>query len=525
MAKLYRTLALALAVIMLVTVLCACGDDIAVSPSDITQSDNADTDKADTDNNTDDTDTDNNTDTGTPGTDGDTDEPEYAWAQYNSAEDEPFLPKNIADSGLYHSGILPVKDGDSYRVEITGSSEHKALVIPGEFGKCYEISFVTETDGLRIARINGDPRSKPAGSVIEYTKDESVRYYTSSPSGTAFDNYMYVCREKNEYLVIYTGSKNAVVTVYERTMLHDTDTDDNWWIPPSAGSITKTGSFGSYNWTSDQVITNLYEPYREKYPEYIKSTYLGLDQSGKYPMYGYIYTPENYETTLFITGGMHGNEESAYFALAKLMQLISDATPEDTLLYTMREKVRFVVVPVINVWAVSQNHDGTASVSRSRIRCNSRNVDLNRDFDDLTQHETVNVYNFFKEYLGEIDIALDFHNASTEGKSLYYNFINYSVNAVANYKTTNHFYHRLMKLGYCEKEPNISSIPGSYVKGSQYLEGRFWNEFKVPTITVEHFTNSTFPNSRSDAGLTLGLEIYGNFVIQNALFFIDYNTR
>jgi predicted deacylase len=152
-------------------------------------------------------------------------------------------------------------------------------------------------------------------------------------------------------------------------------------------------------------------------------------------------------------------------------------------------------------------------------------VDLNRDFEALSQKESQNVYNFFKQYAFDVDIALDFHNASTEGRSLYYNCINYSVNSVANYKTTNHMYHRLMELGYCKSEPDIATIPGSYEKSDVYIEGRLWNEFKVPTITIEHFTNSTFPNSYTDKGFTLGVETYGNFVIQNALFFMDYNSK
>ena len=90
-----------------------------------------------------------------------------------------------------------------------------------------------------------------------------------------------------------------------------------------------------------------------------------------------------------------------------------------------------------------------------------------------------------------------------------------------NYKVTNHMYHRLMERGLCEKVPYIGKIPGKYFKSSKYLEGRIWNEFGVPTITVEHVTNSTFPNRHSDEGLTLGVETYGNFLIQNALFFIQ----
>ena len=78
-----------------------------------------------------------------------------------------------------------------------------------------------------------------------------------------------------------------------------------------------------------------------------------------------------------------------------------------------------------------------------------------------------------------------------------------------------------MALGLCEQVPNMEKIPGKYYKSSKYLEGRIWNEFGVPTITVEHVINSTFPDRFSEEGFTLGVETYGNFLIQNALFFIQ----
>ena len=82
-------------------------------------------------------------------------------------------------------------------------------------------------------------------------------------------------------------------------------------------------------------------------------------------------------------------------------------------------------------------------------------------------------------------------------------------------------YHRLKEMGLCEEMPNINKLPGRYHKSSVYLEGRIWNEFGIPTITVEHVVNSKFPHRNSTEGLTLGVETYGNFLLQNALFFIQ----
>ena len=113
---------------------------------------------------------------------------------------------------------------------------------------------------------------------------------------------------------------------------------------------------GNFMWTADTVLEKLYEPVRQRHPEYITRENIGKDQSGKYDMYAYIYAPENYETTMFLNGGTHADEQTAYFALAKVMQLIADATPEEPLLYTLRHKVRFVVIPILNVWSVSESH-------------------------------------------------------------------------------------------------------------------------------------------------------------------------
>ena len=452
------------------------------------------------------------------------------WAEYIGDNDWPFLPKNIFTFDLYENGIVPIESDGKYRVEIRGeNSPEQAVVLAGEYGKCYEVSFWSKTDKLRIARVNTDPRTLGEGSVIEYSADESVRYYSDKPGSGGFANFMYVCREESEYLIIYTGEQQASLSIDERTMLQDSDIEDNWWIPTQyTGNIDGKGVYalGDYRWSGKQVLAELYDPYMEKYPDYISKVYLGQDESRSFPMYGYIYEPEGYETTMFLTSGTHPTEETAYFALARFMQMVCDATPDDMLLYTLRHKVRFIVVPIINVWGVSQNHDGTAELPRSKIRYNISGGSLNQDFDDLSQQESKNVYNFFKQYAEDIDIAMDFHAADTSGKNgvtLYYNFINYTPNAVANYKTTNHMHHRFMELGYSPANPNLSKIPGSYTKSSAYLEGRLWNEFRVPTITIEHVLHGLFPDAHSSESMSLAVEIFGNFIVQNALFFISNN--
>ncbi len=432
---------------------------------------------------------------------------------YRFEEDGPFLPREIFSEALYCHDLAPMEGEETISViHTTGTGG--AFVLPGEFAKCYEVKFTPEAKVITAMYTTRDPRTLAEGETVEGTK---VKCEFDSQN-----RFMYVCRSEEEYLLVFVSEKAAPISIGQRTILQETDTVGDWFIPNPVGSITDPdGTFGNYHWTAQQVVDNLYEPYRAKYPTYISRTHLGKDQTGQYDMYGYVYTPEHYKATFFLTGGVHGNEESAYYSLAKLMQLICDAGEEDALLHTVRQNVRFVVVPVVNVWGVSNSYDKSDKEERKRLRRNGEDVDLNRDFGDVTQQETKNVLAFFQQFADSVDFAVDFHNSGKENCSLWYNFINNAVNSQVNYKVTNHMYHRLMELGLCEKVPNIEKIPGGYYKSSKYLEGRIWNEFGVPTITVEHVINSTFPQRFSEQCLTLGVETYGNFIIQNALFYIQ----
>ena len=433
---------------------------------------------------------------------------DYQWATYYGAEDEPFLPKDIFTQDMYVAGFT-TGAANCGRVERTDREDTGAFVLKGEFGKCYEVKVPAGTQRVLAIKLSADPTQAAVGQTFYYA-DDALCDKDAVTEETAF---MYTCRKQNEYLMICTNSSDPIY-IGQRTILQDTDiTGDQWWTPAEkVGSISNDCTYGNFLWSADTVLNELYEPVRQRHPDYITRQVIGKDQSGKYDMYAYIYAPEHYETTMFLNGGTHGDEQTAYFSLAKVMELITDAKPEDNLLYTLRHKVRFVVVPILNVWSASETH----------VRANSTNQDLNRDFGNLTQQESKNLMAFFEKYAGEARILMDFHIAASSKVDVYFNFINYSDNAVANYKSTNHMYHRYMELGYAQKTTDLSKVPGSYVKSDKYLEGRIWNSYGVPTITVEYVTSTGhgFPEASSSEAMTVAVETQMNFIIQNALFFL-----
>ena len=56
---------------------------------------------------------------------------------------------------------------------------------------------------------------------------------------------------------------------------------------------------------------------------------------------------------------------------------------------------------------------------------------------------------------------------------------------------------------------------------NKYFEGYILNEFGVPTITVEHTTNAKMPPAYSSECMTVAVETYANFIVQNALFYLQ----
>ena len=432
---------------------------------------------------------------------------------YNASVDAPFLPKDIFSDTMFVPGLVLSQPGE-YTLDVVDSADTGAFVFQGEYGKCYEIKISAGGSYASAAKfpMSLNPRNFKTGLHMNYDSSMAVKTVAGDSAG-AF-SLMYTCRTPGEYFVVYTGNRNPIY-IGERTIIQDTDTAGAWYIPEPVGDINDQKTLGDVKWTSEEVINNMYEPVRARYPDYITRENIGTDQSGAYNMYCYTYTPKDYKITVFLASGVHGDEQVGYFALAKIMQLIADATPEDEPLYTLRQNVRFVVIPIVNVW----------SVSTEQIRANSTSTDLNRDFDKLTQKETQNAMNCFAKYADDVSVFFDFHIAGISDVALYFNFINYADNAVANYKTTNHMYHRYMELGYTGQITDLTKVPGSYTKGSMYFEGRIWNEYGIPTITVEYVTTakSKFPTVFSDKCMTLAVETYMNFIIQNALFYLQTN--
>ena len=430
------------------------------------------------------------------------------------ADDSLFYQNNIFTTSMYVKGITYVKTSSTeYKLTFNSKLDSYAIVVPVTFGKLYEVRFETLPKTLGVVHVSIDPYNQTNGKT--YVTNNNVRYLSTAPVKTLDTDFMYV-PQTDEYLIIVTGQKLNDVYIGEQTIVADDPSNIDWWIPENQGSINGgSGSMGDKNWTSEEFINNMYEPVRAKYPQYITRNIIGKDQSGRYNMYSYIYTPENYKITMLLCSGIHGDEEPSYFALAKIMELIANATPEDEQLYFLRQNVRFVVVPLINPWSVSQFKN---------VRENSSGINLNRDFFDMSQQESINLIAEFEKYADEASMLIDFHCAGSKGKNnMFYNFQIQEANAPTIFRTLNQLHHRQVELGYVTELQALEYIPGPYIwSGSRNVDTKAYNYLGVPSMTAEHFINGhNFPAAYSSESMTHAVEAFGNMIIQNAYFFVE----
>ncbi len=438
--------------------------------------------------------------------------------------DPLFIKRDIYSDALYEEGILPCKDTETFVIR-DGAEDERSIVLPMEYGKCYELRF-SACRRLRIAAADEDPRALSAGERMSASE---IRFVEGTPKGADLGSLVYIPKKEREFLVIDTGAvENAPLCIYEQVILADGDTEGPWYKPARVGDfLGNADSFADYRWTSDEIYENLYEPLRAAYPDYIKREHIGKDQSGTFDMYCYLFEPKDYEQTVFLSAGMHANEEDAYFALAYFMGEVANANGADAQLHYLRERVRFVVIPLINVWGVNRTH--LLEKPNWSIRYNSTETDLNRDFEERTQAETKNVCAVLEKYGESITFGIDFHTTPNDnGSDLFFNFNLGTENAAANFEVTNHIYHRMTEEGMiAAKRPllvpsssaygTLSAVDGEY-SASRTLQAYLWNEHGISPITVEYmsFTSGESPAKGSADGLSMAVEILGCFVMKNS---------
>lgn len=175
-------------------------------------------------------------------------------------------------------------------------------------------------------------------------------------------------REKHEAVDAQITDTSIKTTENKRALNY-------FWLPeaqPPARTDEPGYFIDAFNLTSDQYITDYFEPLRTANPDYITRSSMGKDASGLYDVWKYEFTPKNYTKTIIISSCMHGGEVTLMVTMLRFLHYLINEWEKYPDLAYVRQSVRIVYVPFVNPWGVSQ---------KPRTRQNSNGVDLNRNFD------------------------------------------------------------------------------------------------------------------------------------------------
>ena len=205
-------------------------------------------------------------------------------------------------------------------------------------------------------------------------------------------------------------------------------------------SFTEVPTQPSYNdeylsWTSEDFFAKFYDGFVENSNDNYKviKTLLGKDTSNTYNIYKYVFEPKNYEQTIILTSGMHGYEETAPIAVARLMHHVVNNNQNMDIYKYLKNKVRIVVIPLVNPWGFNQNPRKYGTVTGVNP---SRNFDYNWDSyassgsewdlkgsSAFSEKETQYMRDTYLLYKDDISFTLDCHTGRGWTKDVFVYYV------------------------------------------------------------------------------------------------------
>lgn len=270
--------------------------------------------------------------------------------------------------------------------------------------------------------------------------------------------------------------------------------------PAADGS---TDSFADSGWDYNQLINNIYEPMRIRYPQYIYRESLGNDSSGEFEIYSYTFEPKYYQQSIILISGVHANEEDAVMCLSRIMQLIaeSDTTMDDDLIF-LRQNVKITVIPVVNVWGFSQ---------KEKQRLNSQGESLQQWDSKHPIKEILGIRNMIAEMADEVSFIMDMHTTTLDEYRDFYGIIN------KNDKNVRTIFRTVGWL--CDNYAIEGDVNEQYVgtlEAPYLLSTYFHNEYGLTTSTMELSDYHWDSQKSTSKVISMGVTMYLNYIIQQA---------
>lgn len=289
-----------------------------------------------------------------------------------------------------------------------------------------------------------------------------------------------------------------------------------YYQPPVQPDILgNPDSFSDLHIGSDDLIEQLYEPLRIRHPDYITRECIGTDTSGEYRMWMYDFRPEHPVATVYLQSGVHPIETEGYFGLARIMTMIaSGELPE------LRNNLRFIVVPAVSVYGISQKAKAGTIEKNYQIPHNILGINANRDCYEQKLAETRNVLSVIESFRPEIDFGFDLHTTTTERWGDYLTVYPDRLPTRELIVETDDFLRRKNitwrgeNLVYCGSSSTYPTGSNASSFASYITE-----ELHVPVCTLEHSDFIFDDQLGTKTAMTRAVELYLNHIIQTLHYY------
>ena len=335
-------------------------------------------------------------------------------------------------SNLYITGmILNTDSGIVSRVNHNTEKFPTAVTIspiPVQREKIYIVERLVLSDRLRVALFDHEP------------KDQSVPTHSYFFSASQTEEFEIMTKENDKYMAIQVSNslEKPAVNVYklemDKELLPSTSTSE---VKPDERPIQMiTGNYSDYYKSveledmsvGDVILQNtdinyvygLYDQLMTDHPNRFEKRLIGYGGNSNnaedttLPIYEYhLKTPETLQEemngfdskltvspTILITTGVHGVEKAAVYGGYQFFKQLLDNPKNDNSLLDLVSNFNFKIIPVVNPGGYN-----------AKTRNNLSDVNINRDFVNLTQIETRHVDNWMDENKDAF-AYLDFHNFS-----------------------------------------------------------------------------------------------------------------
>ena len=295
----------------------------------------------------------------------------------------------------------------------------------------------------KVAKDNVDKVNKmPAKSIVEggkiyLAKEDGTKLDsgTELPAGGSTIEVVNNLESDSTTAALSAAQGKALNTQYKDIANEIKNLNYNYDL-----SFTEVPTQPSYNdeylsWTSEDFFAKFYDGFVENSNDNYKviKTLLGKDTSNTYNIYKYVFEPKHYEQTIILTSGMHGYEETAPIAVARLMHhVVNDNQNMDIYKY-LKNKVRIVVIPLVNPWGFNQNPRKYGTVTGVNP---SRNFDYNWDSyassgsewdlkgsSAFSEKETQYMRDTYLLYKDDISFTLDCHTGRGWTKDVFVYYV------------------------------------------------------------------------------------------------------